>query len=125
MRIQKAALDSLLLDNVCEIRFPRRIVKSGQSSTRRMLCTKSLSLLDSTNGRISLNYFPPKGPPKKYLGPDHLVVAWDILMQDYRNININQCDLIQQIPANDDFWVYFNENIYPMSAKQKSNFMNS
>ena len=99
MRIQKAALDSLLLDNVCEIRFPRRIVKPGQSSTRRMLCTKSLSLLDSVNGRVSLNYFPPEGPPKPYLGPDHLAVAWDILMQNYRNIN--------------------------MSAKQKSNFMNS
>ena len=90
-----------------------------------MLCTKSLSLLNSVNGRISLNYFPPKGPPKAYLGPDHLAVAWDILMQNYRNINMNQCDLIQEIPANDDFWVYFNENIYPMSGEQKVNFMNS
>ena len=50
---------------------------------------------------------------------------WDILMQDYRNINCNQVDLIQEIPANNDFWVYFNENIYPMSAQQKLNFMNS
>jgi hypothetical protein len=46
-------------------------------------------------------------------------------MQDYRNINMNQCDLIQEIPANDDFWIYFNENIYPMSAGQKLDFMNS
>ena len=93
MLIQKAALDPLLLNNVCEIRFPRRIVKPGQGPTRRMLCTKSLSLLDSVNGKISLN--------------------------------MNQCDLIQQIPANDDFWEYFNESIYPMSADQKLNFMNS
>ena len=105
MLIQKAALDSILLDNVCEIRFPRRIIKKGQAATRRMICTKSLSLLNSVNGRVSLNYFPPKGPPKAYLGPDNLAVAWDILMQDYRNINMNQCDLIQQIPANDDFWI--------------------
>tara|TARA_R110000824_G_scaffold78371_3_gene197878 strand:+ start:477 stop:854 length:378 start_codon:yes stop_codon:yes gene_type:complete len=125
MRILKAALDTLLLNNVCEIRFPRRIVKPGQAPTRRMLCTKSLTLLDSTNGRISLNYFPPKGPPKWYLGPDNLAVSWDIMMQDYRNVNMNECELIQQIPANDDFWVYFNENIYPMSAAQKFNFMNS
>ena len=48
MRILKAALDTLLLNNVCEIRFPRRIVKPGQAPTRRMLCTKSLTLLDST-----------------------------------------------------------------------------
>ena len=125
MIVQRATLDSLLLNNVCDIRFPRRSVKSGQAPTRRMLCTKSQSLLTSVNGRISLNYFAAKGPPHAYLGPDNLVVAWDILMQDYRNINMNQCDLIQEIPANDDFWIYFNENIYPMSAEQKSNFMNS
>ena len=125
MLIQKAALDSILLDNVCEIRFPRRIIKKGQAATRRMICTKSLSLLNSVNGRVSLNYFPPKGPPKAYLGQDNLAVAWDIFMQDYRNINMNQCDLIQQIPANDDFWIYFNENLYPMSPEQKFNFMNS
>ena len=125
MIIQKSALDLLLQTNVCEIRFPRRTVKSGLASTRRMLCTKSQQLLTSVNGRLSLNYFAPKGAPKSYLGPDHLAVAWDILMQDYRNINMDQCDLIQEIPANDDFWIYFNENIYPMSAQQKFNFMNS
>ena len=37
----------------------------------------------------------------------------------------NKVYLIQEIPANDDFWIYFNENIYPMSAGQKLNFMNS
>ena len=125
MIVRRATLDSLLLNNVCDIRFARRIVKPGQTPTRRMLCTKSLSLLNSVNGRMSLNYFPPKGPPHGYLGPDNLAVAWDILMQDYRNINMNQCDLVSQIPANDDFWGYFNESIYPMSATQKLNFMNS
>ena len=125
MLVQRGTLDSLLLNNVCDIRFVRRDPKPGQSPTRRMLCTKSLSLLDSVNGRISLNYFPPKNPPHTYLRPDNLVVAWDIIMQDYRNINMNQCDLISEIPANDDFWTYFNENIYPMSGKQKVNFMNS
>jgi len=125
MIVQRATLDSLLLNNVCDIRFARRIVKPGQAPTRRMLCTKSLSLLNSVNGRISLNYFPPKNPPHSYLGPDNLAVAWDILMQDYRNINMNECDLISQIPANEEFWIYFNESIYPMSADQKLNFMNS
>tara|TARA_R110001583_G_scaffold65541_1_gene189366 strand:- start:427 stop:804 length:378 start_codon:yes stop_codon:yes gene_type:complete len=125
MIVQKATLDPLLRTHVCEVRFPRRIEKSGLAPTRRMLCTNSLELLNSINGRISLNYFAPKGPPKSYLGPDDLAVAWDILVQDYRNINMYQCDLIQEIPANDDFWIYFNENIYPMSAKQKFDFMNS
>jgi len=125
MIVQKATLDSLLSNNVLEIRFPRRIARSGLAATRRMLCTNSLDLLNSVNGRISLNYFAPKGPRKPYLGPDNLSVAWDIMMQDYRNINCNQVDVIQEIPANEDFWVYFNENIYPLSQQQKFNFMNS
>lgn len=125
MIVQKATLDSLLSNNVLEIRFPRRIAKPGLAATRRMLCTNSLDLLNSVNGRISLNYFAPKGPRKPYLGPDNLSVAWDIMMQNYRNINCNQVDVIQEIPANEDFWVYFNENIYPLSQQQKFNFMNS
>ena len=125
MIVQKATLDTLLSNNVLEVRFPRRIVKSGLAATRRMLCTNSLDLLNSVNGRISLNYFAPKGPRKQYLGPDNLSVAWDILMQDYRNINCNQVDVIQEIPANEDFWIYFNENIYPLTKQQKFNFMNS
>jgi len=125
MIVQKATLDSLLSNNVLEIRFPRRIAKSGLAATRRMLCTNSLDLLNSVNGRISLNYFAPKGPRKPYLGPDNLSVAWDVMMQNYRNINCNQVDVIQEIPADEDFWVYFNENIYPLSQQQKFNFMNS
>jgi|TARA_R100000995_G_scaffold80454_1_gene52301 hypothetical protein len=125
MIVQKATLDTLLSNNVLEVRFPRRIVKSGLAATRRMLCTNSLDLLNSVNGRISLNYFAPKGPRKQYLGPDNLSVAWDLLMQDYRNINCNQVDVIQEIPANEDFWIYFNENIYPLTKQQKFNFMNS
>ena len=102
MIVQKATLNPLLQANVCEVRFPRRIQKSGLAPTRRMLCTNSIELLNSVNGRISLNYFAPKGPPKAYLGPDDLSVAWDVLMQDYRNINM-----------------------YQMSSKQKFDFMNS
>lgn len=56
---------------------------------------------------------------------ENLITVWDILMQDYRNINMDQCELIQQIPANEEFWTYFNDNIYPMSAEQKLSFMNT
>jgi hypothetical protein len=45
-------------------------------------------------------------------------------MQNYRAISMTSCDLIQDIAAN-DFWEYFNENIYPMSPAQKFSFMNS
>jgi len=45
-------------------------------------------------------------------------------MQNYRTINCNQVDLIKEIPAS-EFWPYFNENIYPMSADQKAGYLNS
>ena len=100
MIIQRAALDSLLLNNVCEIRFVRRRPRSGDGPSR------------------------PKGPAKINEAAENVLVVWDILMQSYRTISMNSCDLIQQIP-NNDFWEYFNENIYPMSPEQKYNFMNS
>lgn len=124
MIIQRAALDSLLLNNVCEVRFVRRRPRAGDGPTRRMLCTKSYELLNSINGRLTLNYAPPKGPKKINEAAENVLVVWDILMQQYRTISMNSCDLIQQIP-NDEFWEYFNENIYPMSPEQKFNFMNS
>ena len=125
MIVQRAALDNILLNNVCELRFVRRVPVTGSSPTRRMLCTKSYSLLNSSNGRITLNYRPPRGPVKINEAADNLIVVWDILMQDYRNINMNQANLITQYPADDSFWTYFNESVYPMSANQKLAFMNS
>ena len=125
MRISRTALNGILLSNVCEVRFARRIIKPGVPGTRRMLCTKSHSLLTSTNGKITLNYRAPTRSPIINEAQENVVVVWDILLQDYRNLSMDQCDLLQQIPANEEFWTYFNENIYPMSAEQKFNFMNT
>lgn len=124
MIIQRGALNSILLNNVCEIRFIRRRPVAGKSSTRRMWCTKSYSLLSSLNGRVSLNYRPPTHPKKINESQANVLIVWDILMQDYRTVSFDQCNLIQKIPANDDFWKVFNESIYPMTTEQKINFMN-
>lgn len=125
MIVQRATLNNILLNNVCEIRFVRRIPKPGFPPTRRMLCTKSYDLLNSTNGRITLNFRPPTNPVQVNEALENVVVVWDILMQDYRNVSMDQCDLINEYPANDEFWEYFNNNIYPMSPQQKIQFMNS
>lgn len=124
MIVQRATLDSILLNNVCEIRFARKRPVAGKAATRRMWCTKNYTLLNSINGRVSLNYKPPSGPKQVNEARDNIIVVWDILMQDYRTINADQCDLLQQIPATDEFWDFFNKNIYPMSTEQKINFMN-
>jgi hypothetical protein len=90
-----------------------------------MLCTKSYDLLGSTNGRIVLNYRPPKSGKQIIESKENACVVWDILMQDYRIVSADEVNVIREIPANDEFWNYFNKNILPMSAEQKLTYMDS
>jgi len=89
-----------------------------------MLCTNSLSLLNSTEGRIALNYKRAINMPKFNPNEKNIIITWDIFMQNYRCINMAACDLIQVVPANQTFWKYFNERLVMLSAAQKMDFMN-
>jgi hypothetical protein len=124
MKVSLPTLKSLLLSNVTEIKFFRKRLKPGSPPTRRMLCTNSLPLLNSTEGRIALNYKRAIKMPKFDPTQKNLIITWDIFMQDYRCINMQACDLIQAIPANEQFWKYFNERLAMLSAAQKIEFMN-
>jgi hypothetical protein len=123
--VGQSSLRSLLLTNVAEIRFQRRVNVPGSTAFRRMWCTNSSTLLNSYNGRAILNYRPPSRGYTFDVTGKNLIVTWDILMQDYRNISMDNCDLLRSIPANEEFWKFFNENILIMSTQQKINFMNS
>jgi len=89
-----------------------------------MICTNSSEILNSTNGRTVLNYRPATNPVPYNLTQKNLVLAWDIIMQDYRNINMDNCEVVYEIPAG-EFWEYFNKFIYTMSAGQKQQYMDS
>lgn len=125
MKASLPTLKSLLLNNVVEIKFNRRRLKPGSPLTRRMLCTNSLTLLNSPEGRLALNYKRAIHTPKFDPNSKDLIITWDILMQDYRCINMIACDLIQVIPANKTFWKFFNERLAVLSASQKVSLMNS
>lgn len=125
MKASLPTIKSLLQNNVAEIKFIRRRPKPGAPATRRMLCTNSLSLLGSTEGRLALNYRRAINMPKFDPNAKNLVITWDIFMQDYRCINMAACDLIQVIPANKEFWTFFNEKLVGMNPMQKITFMNS
>ena len=118
-------LTSKLLTNVLDIRFVRRRPIKGKPLTRRILCTKSGELLNSLNGRMSLNYRPPANAPDYNPQQKGLVTVWDIFMQDYRNISPEGATILQEIPADESFWKYFNEKLRPMSAADKMSFMQS
>ncbi len=90
-----------------------------------MLCTNASSLLLSIDGRMTLNFTPAKGPPKFNHADKSVIVAWDVLMQDFRTINCNNVDLIRSVPSNEEFWDYFREELLPMTAAQKTMFMDS
>ena len=125
MKVSLATLKNLLLSNVAEIKFLRKRLKPGASSTRRMLCTNSLPLLNSPEGRIALNYKRAINTPRFDPTVKNVLITWDIFMQDYRCINMAACELINVIPANKTFWTFFNEKLAGLSAPQKVSFMNS
>lgn len=90
-----------------------------------MVCTNANRVLLSPYGRISLNYAPPKGAPRFNPAEKNIAIVWDVLMQDYRAVSCESCDLIATIPATDQFWEYFRNELLPMTSGQKTAFMNS
>jgi len=122
-KIRRTELDRLLKNNVCEILFIRRRPERapGRPFMRKMVCSNCTEILNSENGIRSLNFRLPKGPKQLNEAIHNIVVAWDLFMQDYRNISMDQCFLIQTIPP-ETFWEYFNKVIYPMSASEKMTY---
>lgn len=125
MKVSLPTLKNLLLSNVAEIKFLRKRPKVGSPPSRRMLCTNSLSLLMSPEGRLALNYRRAINMPKYNPSAKNILITWDIFMQDYRCINMAACDLINVIPANKTFWNFFNQKLALMSTDQKVRFMNT
>lgn len=124
MRVSRASLKTLLQNNIAEIKFKRRRLKIGHPPTRRMLCTCSLPLLNSPKGRIALNFRPAYNQPKFNYDQKDLVLVWDILMQDYRLVSMNACELFNVVPVA-NFWNFFNMKLALMSRQAKIAFMRS
>jgi len=128
MRLGRNSLLLLLQKNVVELRFRRRIQKSGYSDYRRMLCTNDPLLLNSIGGKNILNYIPPHGGHLPYdPALKNLAIVWDIFMQSYRAVNCNDCDVVSVIQSTppEKFWDYFNSRIIKMSANEKIAFQNN
>jgi len=114
-----------LLNNVVEVRFVRRRQIPGLGAVRRMLCTNNATVLTSPNGRIVLNYRTPANALNYNPAQKNLIITWDILMQDFRTISLDDCEIVRQFQPNDEFWNFFNETIFNMTTQQKFAFMQS
>jgi hypothetical protein len=124
-------LSNLLETNVLEVKFIRRNPKPGAASTRRAFITTSNSLLNSPRGKITLRYEGGGGSGLKFTpAARNLILAWDILWQEYRLFGAEGSSIITQIPVTTEdevakFWDYFDSNILPLSPEDKLRFMNS
>lgn len=124
--ISYSSLYNALLTNVVELKFSRRRPKAN-SSTRRMLCTLDTSLLTSEQGISVFNYKPAQSAPAYNAANKGLIPVWDILVQDWRMVNTESCNIITTIPTTPaaEFWKYFDVAILPLSSSQKANFINT
>jgi len=117
-------LRNLLRENVCEIVFVRRRPRPNRMPVRKMLCTLDTNILNSTNGRLSLNFRPSTGVMPYNTDSKNLLPVWDIFMQDWRMVNMDDCNLITIIKE-EDFWKYFNDTLLPMTPQQKMQYMDT
>jgi len=122
-----SSLSELLSKNVVELKFHRRRPMKNIAATRRMLCTLDYTLLNSQEGTTILNFKAPQGAATYNTQAKGLIAVWDILVQDWRTVNTESCNVITTIPTDPTtkFWEYFNNMILPMSGAQKAAFLNS
>ena len=130
MRLTYMGLAMLLQQSVVELRFKRRRQKPGWKSYRRMLCTNNLSLLSSPTGRIAFNFRPAGGHLGYNPKSKGLVISWDLMWQDYRNISLDAYDVVSVIPIKTPeevqaWWEYFNNSLQGMSGGEKVRFMDN
>lgn len=129
MRLSRTGLASLLLTNAVELRFRRRLKKTGYRDYRRMFCTNDKSLLMSGPGVSILNYQPGRTLTGLRYNPasKNLIPCWDIFMQGFRMISCDDVEVIAIIKTTPalNFWKYFQEKIMGMPAAQKALFMNT
>ena len=127
MKVSLQALKTILETNVAEIRFSRRRPKPGHPAERRMVCSNDKKFLNSPQGRITLNFRPvasTKPVPYFNRNAKNVLNVWDIIMQDYRNISLDNCDMIQIIPS-EKFWEFFEKKLAVLSPREKMRYMDS
>ena len=124
-RLTLQGLDSLCLTHLVELKFIRRIKKPSSLPTRRMLCTRDMRLLNSSQGRMVFNFLPPIKSAPYDAKSKNLLPVFDIIFQDWRNIPVENTMVVMAVPTNPQktFWEYFDKVLRNMTRKQKQNFI--
>lgn len=128
MGLSVANLKKLCQQAVVELKFKRRLNKLGFPPNRRMLCTLNVPLLNGDIGKNILNFTRPNNRPPYNAESKGLVVVWDIIMQNWRAIPAESCEVatVFNLLSKADqakFFNFFDKVIMKMTASQKKNFM--
>ncbi len=123
------AMSKLFATHIVEVKVVRRNRKVGYGPTRRFLCTNNPLILDSIAGRTAFHYRAPSRPPAYNPRAKNLIFAFDLMMQDYRAVNLNSDVVIDAMPVRNEeevakFWDYFNVNLSKWSSSNKEMFKN-
>lgn len=119
-----AGLIQICDNHLVELKFNRR-TKNVVPPIRRMLCTRDRALLNSALSKEIFNFIPPTQPHPYNAASKGLVTVFDIIMQDWRNIPADQCEVIMAVPTKPEqrFWEFFDKKLRSMTTKQKEQFM--
>jgi hypothetical protein len=125
---------------VAEIVFVRRRKAKDPSvtvKTRRMICTLNYKLLNSAFGKKNLKFKPPLQTAFYNAPKVKLVTVWDIIMQDWRNIDVNSAAIIakggadslpMQVNTEEEmvkFINFYDKKIARMTVAEKRRFMDT
>ena len=131
-------VDSFLQKYVAEIVFVRRRRAKDPSvttKTRRMICTLNFPLL-TANAKI-FNFKRPQKSPPYNAASKGLVTVWDIIMQNWRSIDIKSAVIVQKSDVSGlpmyvnskvdmaKFIDFYDKKIARMSIGEKRKFMDS
>lgn len=96
----------------------------AQGPYRRMIATNCPAILNSLNGKMSLNYREAHQPPAYDYAAKGLIPAWDVIVRDYRMIPTEEVEIEFKADIT-NFWEIFNISVAPMSSTQMYNFMSN
>ena len=125
----------LFRNNVVELKFLRRLPippdkpVGHAKKTRRMLATNNWNFIKAPIVRNMLEWKPPKRPPRgsQWYKQRNLVIVWDMLLKDWRMINLKDWKIIATTPIDSlldkgrFIWFYKNK-IDKMSDIERKQF---
>lgn len=119
-----SGLTLLCNTHVVELKFNRR-TKYVVPPVRRMLCTRDELLLNSDMSKEVFHFQKPTQPHPYNAASKGLVTVFDILVQYWRNIPADQCEVIMAVPTRPEkrFWEFFDKKIRNMDEVRKRDFM--